>query len=118
MFASAKNHMYTKNALMQPRTSIKYIGGQGNHPRTAIYTSETIKAWYIESLSHRDLTAIVVKINNRETLILSVYLDSKLKVEQTLLTAAMFFATHRGYAIIIGMDHNCHTIRPRNQQKG
>ena len=94
---------------MQPRTSIKYIGGQGSHPRSAIYTSKAIKAWYIESLSNRDLTAIVVKINNRETLILSVYLDRKLKVVQSWLTAAMSFATHRGYAVIIGMDSNCHS---------
>ena len=49
-----------------------------------------------------------VKINNRETLILSVYLDTKLKVLQTWLTAAMTFATNRGYAIITGMDSNCH----------
>ena len=48
---------------MQPHTSTKYIGGQGNHPRIVIYTSKAIKAWHIESLSHRDLTAIVVKIN-------------------------------------------------------
>ena len=102
-------YVYQNNALMQPRTSLKYIGGQGNHPRTAIYTSEAIKAWYIESLSHRDLTAIVVNINRRETLILSVYLDSKLKVIQPWLTAAMTFANSRGYAIIIGMDSNCHS---------
>ena len=88
---------------------MNYIVGQGNHPRTAIYTSKSIKAWYIESLSHRDLTAIVVKINNRETLILSVYLDSELKVIQPWLTAAMTFATNRGYAVLIGMDSNCHS---------
>ena len=102
-------YVYQGNALMQPHTSTKYIGGQGNHPRTAIYTSKAIKAWHIESLSHRDLTAIVVKINNRETLIMSAYLDSKLKVVQPWLTAAMTFATNRGYAIFIGMDSNCHS---------
>ena len=71
-------YVYQNNALIQPNTSTKYIGGQGNHPRTAIYTSKAIKAWNIESISHRDLTAIVVKINNRETLIMSIYLDRKL----------------------------------------
>ena len=70
---------------------------------------KAIKAWHIESLSHRDLTAIVVNINNHETLILSAYLDSKLKVVQPWLTAAMTFATNRRYAIIIGMDSNCHS---------
>ena len=51
----------------------------------------------------------MVKINNRETLIMSIYLDSKLKVVQPWLTAAMTFASHRGYAIIIGTDSNCHS---------
>ena len=70
---------------------------------------KTIKAWYIESLSHRNLTAIVVQINNHETLIMSVYLDRKLKVIQPGLTTAMAFASHRGYAIMIGTDSNCHS---------
>ena len=48
-------YVYQNNALMQPRTSMKYIGGQGNHPRTAIYTAKAIKAWHIES--HLVLTA-------------------------------------------------------------
>ena len=102
-------YVYQNNALMQPQTSHKYIGGQGNHPRTAIYISKTIKAWFIETLSHRDLTAIVVKINNRETLIISAYLDRKEKVIQPWLVEAMNFANHRGYAILIGMDSNCHS---------
>ena len=102
-------YVYQNNAAMQPRTSMQYIGGQGNHPRTAIYTAKAIKAWHIETLSNRDMTAIVVKLNNRETLILSVYLDSKLKVIQPWLTKAMTFANHRGYAVIIGMDSNCHS---------
>ena len=102
-------YVYQNKVLMQPSTSTKYIGGHGNHPRTAIYTSKAMKAWYIESISHRDLTAIVVKINNRETLIMSIYLDSKLKVIQLWLTKAMAFASHRGYAILIGMDSNYHS---------
>ena len=40
---------------------------------------------------------------------MSVYLDKKLKVFQPWLTAAMAFASHRGYAIITGTDSNCHS---------
>ena len=104
-----EHFVYQNNALIQPRTSMKYIGGQGNHQRTSIYTLKAIKAWHIESLSHRDLTAIVVKINNRETIIMSIYLDNKLKVVQQWLTKEMTFANNRGYAVIIGMDSNCHS---------
>ena len=102
-------YVYQNNAQMQPHTSLKYIGGQGNHPRTTIYTSKTIQAWFIESISHRDLTAIVIKINNRETLVVSAYLDSNDKVIQPWLVNAMNFAKHRGYAKLIGMDSNCHS---------
>ena len=101
--------MYQNNTLMQPQRSTKYIGGQGNHPQTAIYTTKTIKAWFIETISNRDLTAIVVKINYRVTLILSAYFNSKVKVIQPWLTAAMTFAAHRGYPKLIGMDSNCHS---------
>ena len=111
-------YVYQNNALMQPNASMKNIGGQGNHPRTAIYTSKAIKAWFIVSISHRDLTAIVVKIYNRETLIISIYLDSKLRVIQPWLTTAMDFASNRGYAVIIGMDSNCHSkIWTRNNHE-
>ena len=40
---------------------------------------------------------------------MSIYLDRKLRVIQPWLNAAMDFASHRGYAIIIGMDSKCHS---------
>ena len=55
------------------------------------------------------MTAIVVRINNRETLVISAYLDYKEKVIQPWMTRALDFSTHRGYAILIGMDSNCHS---------
>ena len=50
-----------------------------NNPRAAIYLSKNIIAWYIESLSTRDITVIQTKIKSRETLIVSVYLDITIK---------------------------------------
>ena len=64
------------------------------------------------------ITAIVVKINNRETQIMSIYLDSTLKVVQPWLTAAMTFATHREYPIIIGVESNCHGLYGLETNKG
>ena len=94
---------------MQPRTTQKYIVGQGKTPRTAIYTSNSIKFWYIEELSNCDITVIVVKLNKRETMIISSYLDHKEPVVQPWLTKAMEFAAHRGYAMLMGLDSNCHS---------
>ena len=67
--------VYQNKAAMQPRASKKYIGGNGNIPRSAIYTSKNIEAWYIGELSNRNVTEIVVKLNGRETLIICCYLD-------------------------------------------
>ena len=69
-------YINNSRAALQPRTSNIYIGGNQNDPRTAIYTSRNIPAWYIENLSNRDITTIVVKLNRRETLIASIYIDS------------------------------------------
>ena len=102
--------MYTRIMLKCNRElATKYIGGQGQHPRTVIYTSKSIKAWFIETLSNRDLTAIVVKLNNRETLVISAYLDNEERVIQPWLTTVMEHAKQRGYAVLIGMDSNCHS---------
>ena len=67
--------VYQNEAAMQPRASKKYIGGNGNIPRTVIYTSKIIEAWYIGELSNRNVTEMVFKLNGRETLIISCYLD-------------------------------------------
>ena len=102
-------YIYKANASMQPRTSSKYIGGQGSTPRTAIYTSPTIKAWFIEELSNRDITVIVIKLNKRETMIVSGYLDFEKQVIQDWLKNVMSFANNRGYAILMGLDSKCHS---------
>ena len=102
-------YVLNSKASMQPRTSNNYIGGNGDTPRTAIYTSKNIPAWFIESLSNRDITTIIIKINRRETMVCSIYLDSKQPVLQDWLTKAMEFANHRGYAILLALDSNCHS---------
>ena len=102
-------YIYQRVASNQPRTANKFIGGQTDSPRSAIYLSKHIDAWYIEELSNRDATVIVVKINNRQTLIASIYLDGKLDVVQHWLTRIAEFTKHRGYGTIIGMDSNCHS---------
>ena len=48
-----------------------------SNPRTAIYTSNNLNCWYIEALSNRDCTVIQTKINSRQTVIASIYLDIK-----------------------------------------
>ena len=74
------------------------------------YLSRDIVAWYIESLSTRDITVIQTKIKSRETLIASVYLDITLKeVIPDSLTAVMKYAKDKRLAILLCIDSNCHS---------
>lgn len=60
-------------------------------------------------MSNRDATVIVIKINKRQTLIGSLYLDYTENVIQPWLTKIMDFLKHRGYALLLGIDSNCHS---------
>ena len=68
-------YIYKQKVSMQPKTAIKYTGGNGNSPRTSIYTHPSIPAWYIDHISDRDASVIACKLNNRTTLIVSLYMD-------------------------------------------
>ena len=102
-------YVYNQIASNQPRTATRYTGGDNNTPRTAIYTSKTLNAWFIEELSNKDATVIVVKVNNRQTMIASIYLDRNKDVVQPWLKRIMEYRQHRGYALLIGADSNCHS---------
>ena len=82
-----------------------------NNPRAAIYLSKNLIAWYIESLSTRDIAVIQTKIKSRDTLIVSVYLDITIKeVIPDSLTAVMKHAKDKRLAILLCIDSNCHSL--------
>ena len=58
----------------QPNSCKKYH--TLDNPRTAIYTDNNTNAWALESFNTKDLTAIQTRINKKEVIIASVYLDS------------------------------------------
>ena len=62
-----------ERAAWQP-TPCKIFGVQRN-PRTLIYTDINRPAWFVESLSNSDITVVQTTINNRSTLLVSLYLD-------------------------------------------
>ena len=81
-----------------------------DNPRTAIYLSKNLTAWFIESLSTRDITVIQTKIKSRETLVVSVYLDITIQeVIPDSLTAVMKYAKDKRLAILLCIDSNCHS---------
>ena len=70
-------YVYGSKHARKPKSCNTYCSEKS--PRTAIYLSKNLVAWYIESLSTRDITVIQTKIKSRETLVVSVYLDITIK---------------------------------------
>ena len=84
-------YAYGSKHARKPKSCNTYCHEE--NPRTAIYISKNLVAWFIESLTTKDITVIHTKIKSRETLIVSVYLDIKLKeVIPESLTAVMLYA--------------------------
>ena len=96
-------YVYGSKHARKPKSCNTYCSD--NNPRTAINLSKNLIAWYIESLSTRDVTVIQTKIKSRETLIVSVYLDITIKeVIPDSLTAVMKYAKDKRLAILLCMD--------------
>ena len=95
-------------AAKQPLSCNKYT--YNTKPRVAIYTHQTQKSWYIETLSNRDCVAIQTKINNRDTIIASIYLDIKdEQVTPDRLHKLLQYTNDKRTAIILCIDSNCHS---------
>ena len=90
-------YVYGSKHARKPKSCNTYCSEK--NPRTAIYLSRNLVAWFIESLSTRDITVIQTKIKSRETLIVSVYLDITIKeVIPDSLTAVMKYAKDKKLA--------------------
>ena len=101
-------------------TSCRHFGVL-TKPHTLIYTDNTTQAWFIESLSTPDITAIQTTINKRSTLLLSVYLDINwINVIPKDLHKAVQYAEDKGIGIIIAADTNCHSslFGPTTNKRG
>ena len=103
-------YLYKNTPAMQPRTAQRFYC-RTNRPRTIIHTSQSLKPWYIDTLSNQDATVIVLKIYNRTTVIASCYLDynNNNPVIPIWLQDIINYADQRGYAILMGIDTNCHS---------
>ena len=103
----------------QPNSCKKYHAA--DNPRTAIYTDNNTNAWALESFNTKDITAIQTRINKKEVIIASVYLDINwIQVVPEALNKLMIYAETRGLGLILGMDSNCHSqlFGPTSNKRG
>ena len=100
-------------AIFQPNSC--QIFCKGKNPRASI------KAWYMESLSTPDMTVVQMQLNNRATLITSVYMDiNNIEAVPDELDKLMDYANQKGLACIIGADTNAHSTNygPTGNSRG
>ena len=98
-----------QRVALQPNSCKKYYVGR--NPRAIIYTDKLRDSWMVESLSTPDLAVIHTKIEEQETLVVSSYLDiNNPEVITDELEGMLAFASIKGWAVIIGMDSNCHSV--------
>ena len=78
-------------------------------PRAGIVASRDIPITTLDKWCNRDCAAGLVKINGKQTIIASIYLDINKPVRAAWLEALLKMAESRGYALIVGMDSNSHS---------
>ena len=99
-------HVGKQCVALQPNSCKKYYVGK--KPSAVIYTDKTRDSWMVESLSTSD---IHTKIEEQDTLVVRSYFDiSNDAVIPNELEEMIAFATRKGWAILIGMDSNCHSV--------
>ena len=95
-------------AIYQP-TSCQ-IFTKSSNSRAAIYIDSNTKVWYMEALSHKDITVVQTRIENRSTLIISAYFDILNKdVIWPELETVMEYVEQKGLGVILGADTNAHS---------
>ena len=83
--------------------------GKGGQPRAAILATKDLTVTALETHCSRDCAAALIKLNGRNTVLASIYLDIKKKVTPEWLTGLMDDTNQRGWAILFGIDTNAHS---------
>ena len=71
-----------------------------NSPRAAILTSKTIAIQEISNLGHRDLVVGLIKCGNKQTAVISAYMDIKHSPVTEYLQKAIDYCKQKGLSLI------------------
>ena len=109
-----------KNRVGAVPSGAKTISYGKSQTRAAIMFSSEVGLLHIESLCNEDCAVGLLKLDGVLTLIVSTYLDIKKDVVPTWLDDIVEYAKKRGYALLIGMDSNAHSVLfgPESNSRG
>ena len=80
-----------------------------NSPRVAIFTSPSIPLQGISHLSQRDIVVGLIRCGNKQTAIISAYMDIKMSPVTEQLNEALKYCKLKGYSILLTADTNSHS---------
>ena len=78
-------------------------------PRTAVFIPRSIPHIFVEQLSNKDCTVVLVDTLCGRIIIASIYLDSNLPVVQEWLTDLVQYADTKHYPLLLSFDCNAHS---------
>ena len=82
---------------------------RGTPPRAGICLSKDVTLTSLDSLCNRDCAAGLIKLNGRNTLVASVYLDITQPTIPTWLDDLIDLTTSKRWPVILGIDTNAHS---------
>ena len=85
------------------------LGKNDPPPRAAILASRDTITNSMDSWCNRDCAVAIVKIQGKQTLLASIYLDIKLPVNQSWMKNLTVMAEQKKLPILIAMDSNAHS---------
>ena len=113
-------YTYANKIVGMPGKS-KLIYSRGKEtPRAGIAASPDVKITAMENWCSRDCAVGLVKIGGKQTVLVSLYLDINLRVQQPWVDELMRMVDAKGYPIIIGVDTNAHSslYGPHTNKRG
>jgi hypothetical protein len=91
-----------------PQNITVFPSNRDGGPRASILVSKHMQAKEVTNLVSRDLAVCLVKLDNRTTVIASLYLDITKEVVTQDLVKLLEFTIARRYALLLAVDSNAH----------
>ena len=78
-------------------------------PRAAIAITRRINAWELNEYTDGDMVTVSVKLDGKEWIVCSLYLDIKMYAEKELFSKLITHANNNSIPLIVGSDSNSHS---------
>ena len=102
-------YCYKYKLSIPPKKSLIIPNKKTGQPRAAIFCSNNLLMTELTSLNHRDMAVGLIKLDNKDIMIISLYCDIKEDAVPEFLKTALDYGEKRGYSILMGANTNAHS---------